>query len=111
MSSKYARVRKRTAVPGGWLTIEQFCDLLQICEATFYSWGRRGLGPDVTWIGNTARISPDAMRAWDARRREYQQTKEAKLEAALRSKHAGVAGKLSAASPLHVSRRTEEQAS
>jgi hypothetical protein len=97
-------------MPGDWLTIPQFCDLLQICEATYHNWKRQGLGPEESWIGNTARISPDAMREWDERRREYQTTKAAKVEAERRRKLSSIAGKAAVASPSHPrhpSRRVE----
>jgi hypothetical protein len=103
-------VRKRTSAPSpnGWLTVLQFCDLVGICEATYHNMKRRGLGPEETWVGKMVRITPAAVDEWRERLHEEQTTKAARLEAERRRNLASVAGKLSAASPLHVSRRDRE---
>lgn len=93
-----------------WLTIAQFAETVQICEATYFNLKRQGLGPEETRFGNVVRISPDALREWRARMRELQATKAARTEAERRAAHSRAAGKLAAASPLHVSNRKREEA-
>jgi hypothetical protein len=93
-----------------WLTIAQFAETVQICEATYFKLKRQGLGPEETRFGAVVRISPDALREWRQRMREMQETKAARLEAARRTAHSRAAGKLAAASSLHVSNRKREEA-
>ena len=91
-----------------WLTIAQFAETVQICEATYFNLKRKGLGPEETRFGQVVRISPDALREWRARMREVQSTKAAKLEAERRAEHGRIAGKLAAASPRHISHRRKQ---
>ena len=58
-----------------WLTIAQFAETVQICEATYFKLKRQGLGPEETRFGNVVRISPDALREWRQRMREMQEQK------------------------------------
>jgi hypothetical protein len=114
MSDKRARVRKRTSLPPAdlWLTIAQFCELFQICEATYFNMKKRGLGPEETRFRTIVRISPSAVDEWRVRLREEQSTKAAKAEADRRSKLSSVAGKLALASlqhPRHVSKQRKRE--
>jgi hypothetical protein len=91
-----------------WLTIAQFAETVQICEATYFKLKRQGLGPEETRFGHVVRISPDALREWRQRMREMQETKAARLEAARRTAHSRAAGKLAVASPRHISNQRKQ---
>ena len=88
-------------------TIAEFCQLEHIDQQTYRKLRRLGLGPVETRPPGTAlvRISPDARRDWHARMHERQQTQQAKLERERRRQQAIEAGKRSAASPKHISKR------
>ena len=92
-----------------WLTIAQFAETVQICEATYFKLKRQGLGPEETRFGNVVRISPDALCEWRPRMREMQATKAARPEADRRTAHSRAAGKLAAASPRHVTNHKREE--
>jgi hypothetical protein len=68
---------------------------------------RLGVGPREERVPGTTiiRITPEARRAWHAQLAEMRQSREAELEERRRSAHATQAGKIAAASPLHVSKR------
>ncbi|HEV7982423.1 MAG TPA: hypothetical protein VGP86_05960 [Xanthobacteraceae bacterium] len=89
------------------LTIGDFCAAEHVSVATYYKMRRLGVGPCEERIPGTAiiRITPEARRAWHERLAEMRQSGEAKIEERRRSAHAAHAGKMAAASPLHVSKR------
>jgi hypothetical protein len=91
------------------LSITQFCFVENISKATFYKLKRQGLAPELTYVPiagvSLIRISPAARRKWHAMLKALQASKAGVLEAARRSAQCREAGRISAASPLHVSRR------
>jgi hypothetical protein len=94
-------------------TLGEFLAQKRICKAAYYDLKKRGLGPEVITYPGTRiiRISAAAEAAWDARMRELAESESAKLEAERRRESAIIAGQISAASPLHVSRRGARSAS
>jgi len=88
-------------------TIGEFCAAENISAASYYKMRRLGVGPREDRVPGTTiiRISPEARRAWHVRLAEMRQSGEAELEQRRRSAHAAQAGKIAAASPLHVSKR------
>jgi hypothetical protein len=89
------------------LTIREFCEAENISTASYFKMRRLGVGPREERVPNTTiiRISPEARRAWHARLAEMHQSRDADLQARRRSAQATRAGKMAAASPLHVSKR------
>jgi hypothetical protein len=88
-------------------TIGEFCAAENISAASYYKMRRLGVGPREERVPGTAiiRITPEARRAWHALLAEMRQSRDAELEERRRSAHATQAGKMAAASPLHVSKR------
>ena len=87
------------------LTIEEFCHVEHISKGTYYKLKRKGLGPEETCILNLIRISPEARADWHAKLAERRQSAAAALESERKRVQTAQAGKLAAASPLHVSKR------
>jgi hypothetical protein len=89
------------------LTIEEFCSAEKFGKATYYKIRRLGFGPDETRIPGTSivRITQQARRAWHAKLAALRASEAAETEARRRSVQAMQAGRIAAASPLHVSRR------
>lgn len=50
----------------GTLTIEQYCELWQVCRSTVYSWINKGMLDSVK-VGGTRRILPEHDRAFRER--------------------------------------------
>jgi hypothetical protein len=86
------------------LTIAQFCEIEQICKASFYKLRRQGLAPVETRILGTVRISAQARRDWHAMLAARQQSEAAGREAARKRELASRAGQAAIASPKHVNR-------
>jgi hypothetical protein len=89
------------------LTIREFCEAEHISPASFYKMRRLGVGPCEEHVPGTTiiRITAEARRAWHAQLAEMRKSREAQLEDRRRRAHATQAGKIAAASPLHVSKR------
>jgi hypothetical protein len=88
-------------------SIQDFCWRNDIGTGTYHKLKNAGLGPDEMRFGNVIRITAEAELKWQ-RARTYPKGDEAKAKA--RSEAVTVArgknaGKLSAASPHHVSKR------
>jgi hypothetical protein len=49
-------------------TVDEFCELEQICRSTYYGLQRAGLGPDEIFIGSRRRITAEARRRWHRKR-------------------------------------------
>jgi catalase (peroxidase I) len=85
------------------LTRQEFCFKKRISPSTFHKLKRQGLGPKQDYLG---RIPPEAEDAWDELMASLAESEAAKLEAARRRAQAAEAGKIAAASPRHISRRS-----
>jgi hypothetical protein len=92
------------------LTIAEFCDVENLSRATYYKLKRLGYGPEETRILVAGvvliRIAPAARLDWHKKLAALRDSEAGALEFARRQAQAVVAGKLAAASPAHVSRRT-----
>jgi hypothetical protein len=88
-------------------TLAEFLDRKRISRTFYYSLKKRGLGPDETIYpgSRVIRISAAAERAWDGRMAELAKSESAQLEAERRRTQAAEAGRIAAASPLHISKR------
>ena len=88
-------------------TIAEFCAAKRISKASYYEIQKRGLGPAETVYPGThiKRISAAAENAWDEKMARLAESKAAKLEAERRREIATAAGRIAAASPLHISKR------
>jgi hypothetical protein len=93
-------------------TIGEFCAAENICASTYYKMRRLGVGPREERVPGTTiiRITAEARCAWHVRLAEMRQSRDADLEERRRSAHATQAGKIAAASPLHVSKRSRREA-
>jgi hypothetical protein len=88
-------------------SIQEFCWRQDFGLGTYHKIKRAGKGPDELRIGNVIRITSAAERKWQ-RERTYPKGAEAKARtiAEAKTKARGrKAGKLAAASPLHVSQQ------
>jgi hypothetical protein len=96
------------------LTVKEFLFYEKMSQSTYYKLKRHGLGPEETTIPipgmNFVRITAQARRDWHAKLAELRSSEAGELERARRADHATQAGKLAAASPLHVSRRGSRKA-
>jgi hypothetical protein len=90
-------------------TIGEFCAAENISVASYYKMRRLGVGPREERVPGTAiiRVTPEARRAWHLLLAEMRHSREAELEERRRSAHATHAGKIAAASLLHVSRKRD----
>ena len=87
-------------------TISEFCIAERISQPTYHSLRRQGLGPaTISLTSRIIRITSAARREWQARMAALSQQEAAKLEERRRREQASYAGKLGAASSLHVSKR------
>jgi predicted negative regulator of RcsB-dependent stress response len=87
-------------------SINEFCDRNRISKKLFNKLRKSGRGPALMELDGTIRISAAAEAAWQ-QARENPTKKEAKAIArrrVARVQHARKAGKLSAASPHHISK-------
>jgi len=91
------------------LTIPEFCFVENISKATFYKLRKLGLAPALTRILDAIRITAQARRDWHAKLHLMQVADAAALLAARKQQQTVQAGKLAAASPLHVSNRTRRK--
>jgi hypothetical protein len=89
------------------LSIRDFCALEDMSQCTYHKLKRLGLGPqELRFPGMSfVRVTAAARREWHARMDELRKEQAAKQELERRSAMASRAGKLAAASPLHVSKR------
>src|ERR1039458_554353 len=93
-------------------SIPEFCTRNNFGTGTYHKMKRLGLGPDEMRVGNLIRITAEAELKWQ-RARTYPRGAEADAKAraeALRVARGRKAGKLSAASPRHVSKRKRQSA-
>jgi hypothetical protein len=88
-------------------SIAEFCRAERISKSVYYEMKRRGIGPVELIIPGTKviRITPEAQTAWRTRMAELAKSETAQLEAERRSAQTAEAGKIAAASPLHISKR------
>ena len=87
------------------MSIEEFCFLENLSRSLYYKLKRMRLGPEETRILNLVRISPEARAKWHAMLAARRQSAAAALESERKRVQTAQAGKLAAASPLHVSKR------
>jgi len=91
------------------MTIKDFCEIERMSPSTYYKLQRQRLGPEVTRIPGMTfrRITKAAHARWKKdqarRQREQEATITAEREALVETRRA--AGRASAASPKHVSKR------
>jgi hypothetical protein len=93
-------------------SIGEFCVRNDIGTGSYHRLKRLGLGPDEMRVGNLIRITAEAELKWQ-RARTYPHGEEAKAKAraeAVTAARGRKAGKLSAASPRHVSKRKRQSA-
>jgi hypothetical protein len=78
-----------------------------ISKASHYKMRKLGLAPDEVEVPGTkiARITAAADAAWERRMAELARSEDAKLESERRRAQAAEAGRIAAASPLHISKR------
>lgn len=98
------RQPERVAFP-----INEFCWRNAIGPGTYHKMKRLGLGPDEMRFNNVVRITVEAERRWQ-RARTHPQGAEARAKTAAEAKakaRGKNAGKLSAQSPRHVSKRKQ----
>jgi len=88
------------------LTILEWCAKRRISKPTFYDLAKRGLAPETYEMPGVRgqRISQSADLAWEKRMQELKKSKEVRHAAELRKKAAQNAGRISAQSPMHVSK-------
>ena len=90
-------------------TIEQFCFLESIGKNSFYKMRRAGTAPEVYYVpvgsARLPRISAQARRDWHRKLKDLRLNEADKLLAQRKRAQTIEAGKLAAASPLHISRR------
>jgi hypothetical protein len=84
----------------------------RISLSSFYEMQRRGLGPELLEVLGTKirRVTAEARAAWRVRMTKLAQSEAAQLEAQRRREIAAVAGRIAARSPLHISRRRQNDA-
>lgn len=87
--------------------IDDFCKIENICSTEYFTMRKRGHGPAELRIpgSRVVRITQAAHLEWRQRMAELATSKAGELETARRRELAKVAGKRSAASVDHVSRR------
>jgi len=94
------------------LTIEQFCFLESIGKNSFYKMKRRGTAPEIYYVpvgtARLPRISAQAHRDWRAKLKTLRLSEADELLAQRKQAQTAQAGKLAAASPLHVSNRNRK---
>jgi hypothetical protein len=95
------------------LTIEQFCFLESIGKNTFYKMKKRGTAPEIYYVpvgtARLPRISAQAHRDWRAKLKALRLSEADELLAQRKQAQTSAAGKLAAASPLHVSNRNRRR--
>jgi hypothetical protein len=95
------------------LTIEQFCFLESIGKNSFYKMKRRGTAPEIYYVpvgtARLPRISAQAHRDWRAKLKVLRLSEADELLAQRKQAQTVEAGKLAAASPLHVSNRNRRR--
>jgi hypothetical protein len=92
------------------LTRAEFCALERMSLSTYHKLKRAGLGPDEIKFPGMAfvRITAEARREWHERIEAWRKSHAAALEGQRRSALASKAGKIAAASPLHVSKARKQ---
>ncbi len=58
-------------------TVSEFCTDHGICNASFYNMKKKGLAPDVFYVGNKPLVSHEASARWRKRMEELAKAKEA----------------------------------
>jgi hypothetical protein len=87
------------------LTRSGFCYVENISPTKYHGLKNKGLGPEEMNVDGMIRITPEARAKWHERMAELAKSKAGQLEAERRRAQAAQAGKIAAASPLHVSKR------
>jgi hypothetical protein len=90
-------------------TRTEFCLAERISKSKFYALKKKHLTPDELDIDGTRRITAQARRDWRALMLARPQTEAAQLEAHRRREAASLAGRIAAASPLHVSKQNRHK--
>jgi hypothetical protein len=90
-------------------TRTEFCLAERISKSKFYALKKNHLTPDELDIDGTRRITAQARRDWRALMLARPQTEAAQLEAHRRREAASLAGRIAAASPLHVSKQNRHK--
>ncbi len=93
---------KSTPAGLGSYTIPQLCEMMQISQATYHIWKKKGWGPTEIQVGQLVRISYEAAAEW---MRKLATRKEAEADRARLHKKGLYAGACAMASPTHVSKR------
>src|SRR5262249_16825532 len=91
---------------------EEFCLLESIGKNSFYKMVKRGTAPEIHYVpvgtARLPRISAQARRNWHRMLQELRLSKADELLAQRKRAQTAQAGKLAAASPLHVSNRNRK---
>jgi hypothetical protein len=87
------------------LTRSEFCYVENMSPTKYHGLKSKGLGPEELNVDGMIRITPEARAKWHARMAELAKSEAAHLEAERRRAQAAQAGKIAAASPLHISKR------
>ena len=87
------------------LTRSEFCYVENMSPTKYHGLKNKGLGPEEMNVDGMIRITPEARAKWHERMAELAKSEAAQLEAERRRAQAAQAGKIAAASPLHISKR------
>jgi hypothetical protein len=88
-------------------SISEFCLRENMSKATFRALAAKGLGPMIIRQGAFVRVV-ESHKSWRDRMLWHSQQQTALREQARRREQASAAGKIAAASPLHVSKRSHQ---
>jgi hypothetical protein len=91
--------------PNRSMTLSEFRYVENMSAAKYYDLKSKGFGPEELNVDGMIRITPEARAKWHARMAELAKSEAAQLEAERRRAQAARAGKVAAASPLHISKR------
>jgi hypothetical protein len=87
------------------LTRSEFCYVENMSTTKYHDLKNKGLGPEELNVDGMIRITPEARAKWHERMAELAKSEAAQLEAERRRAQAVEAGKIAAASSLHISKR------
>src|SRR5262245_35085382 len=91
--------------PSRSMTLSEFRYVENMSAAKYYDLKNKGLGPEEMNVDGMIRLTPEARASGHERLAELAKSEAAQLEAERRRAQAAQAGKIAAASPLHISKR------
>ena len=91
--------------PNRSMTLSEFRYVENMSPTKYHGLKNKGLGPEEMNVDGMIRITPEARAKWHERMAELAKSEAAQLEAERRRAQAAEAGKIAAASPLHISKR------